>query len=194
MNHSGANYIIKVGGVEDSDGEVSLSVGINVITIEVTAEDGNTTQTYTVTVTRAENTPATGKPVITGTAEVGETLTVDVSSIADEDGIARWPGSVAATWEFQYGANCGGLHSHLGIYYIVEDSSHPLYDGRGGEAQKTLEVPWRAAGKAIQVRVSFYDEGGDRESLYSEYNGSCPRPDQEPEASGRIRWVGRGNT
>ena len=45
--------MIKLGGVTDADGTVSLSVGGNVITVEVTAEDGQTTQTYTVTVTRA---------------------------------------------------------------------------------------------------------------------------------------------
>ena len=54
VNHSGASYVIKLGGVEDSDGTVSLASGSNVITIEVTAEDEETTQTYTVTVTRAE--------------------------------------------------------------------------------------------------------------------------------------------
>ena len=53
VNHSGATYVIKLDGVEDSDGTVSVAVGKNVITVEVTAEDGNTTQTYTVTVTRA---------------------------------------------------------------------------------------------------------------------------------------------
>ena len=53
VNHSGATYVIKLDGVEDADGTVSLSVGSNVITIEVTAEDTTTTQTYTVTVTRA---------------------------------------------------------------------------------------------------------------------------------------------
>ena len=47
VNHSGASYVIKLGGVEDSDGTVSLSVGSNVIT---------------VTVTRSANTPATGTP------------------------------------------------------------------------------------------------------------------------------------
>ena len=54
VNHSGASYVIKLGGVTDSDGVIPLGVGRNVITVEVTAEDGNTTQTYTVTVTRAE--------------------------------------------------------------------------------------------------------------------------------------------
>ena len=53
VNHSGATYVIKLGGVTDSDGAVSLAVGNNVITVVVTAEDGQTTKTYTVTVTRA---------------------------------------------------------------------------------------------------------------------------------------------
>ena len=52
VNDSGATYVIKLGGVTDADGVVSLSVGSNVITIEVTAEDDTTTRTYTVTVTR----------------------------------------------------------------------------------------------------------------------------------------------
>ena len=53
VNDSGATYVIKLGGVTDADGVVSLSVGSNVITVEVTAEDDSTTKTYTVTVTRA---------------------------------------------------------------------------------------------------------------------------------------------
>ena len=53
VNHSGASYVIKLGGVEDVDGVVALGVGSNVITVEVTAEDDNTTRTYTVTVIRA---------------------------------------------------------------------------------------------------------------------------------------------
>ena len=53
VNHSGASYVIKLGGVTNADGTVSLAVGSNVITIEVTAEDGETTRTYTVTVIRA---------------------------------------------------------------------------------------------------------------------------------------------
>ena len=55
-NDNGATYAIKLGGVADGDGVIPLAVGENVITIEVTAEDGNTAKTYTVTVTRAEPT------------------------------------------------------------------------------------------------------------------------------------------
>ena len=69
-NHSGASFVVKLGGVEDAAGLASLSVGPNVITAEVTAEDGQTTETYSETVTRAGNTPATGTPTISGTAEV----------------------------------------------------------------------------------------------------------------------------
>ncbi len=64
VSHSGASYVVKMGGTTDSDGTVSLAVGSNVITIEVTAQDGDTTRTYTVTVTRAseaDDTPVTGE-------------------------------------------------------------------------------------------------------------------------------------
>ena len=53
VNDSGASYVIKLDGVNDSDGTISLVLGSNVITIEVKAEDGDTTKTYRVTVTRA---------------------------------------------------------------------------------------------------------------------------------------------
>ena len=51
-NHSKATYLVKLGGVTETDGAVSLSAGSNVITVEVTAEDGQTMRTYSVTVTR----------------------------------------------------------------------------------------------------------------------------------------------
>ena len=53
LNFSGATYVIKLAGVVNEDGVVPLAVGANVITVEVTAEDGATTRTYTVTVTRS---------------------------------------------------------------------------------------------------------------------------------------------
>ena len=62
LNHPGASYVVKLGGVEDADRSISLAVGSNVITIEVTAEDGQTTKTYTATVNRATaSAPTTGE-------------------------------------------------------------------------------------------------------------------------------------
>ena len=52
VNDSGAKYAIKIGGVLDEDGTVSLAEGINVITVEVMAEAEQSTRTYAVTVTR----------------------------------------------------------------------------------------------------------------------------------------------
>ena len=66
VNNSNASYVIKLGGEIDADGTVSLTVGINIITVEVTAQDGQTTRTYTVTVTRAsenEQPPRSDAPV-----------------------------------------------------------------------------------------------------------------------------------
>ena len=61
-NHSAASYVIKLDGVTDGDGVIALSVGSNVITIEATSEDGQTTKTYTATVTRATaSAPTTGE-------------------------------------------------------------------------------------------------------------------------------------
>ena len=57
VNHAVATYVIKLSDVADADGVIPLAVGGNVITIEVTAEDGNAARTYTVTVTRAEAPP-----------------------------------------------------------------------------------------------------------------------------------------
>ena len=55
---TGATYVMKVNGVVDQDGVVRLVVGGNVIAIEVTAQDGVSKGTYTVTVTRAGFTDA----------------------------------------------------------------------------------------------------------------------------------------
>ena len=69
-NDGGASYVVKLGGVTDDDSVIPLAVGSNVITIEVTAEDGNTAKTYTVTVTRAEQ-PASGPAVAIGLSPSG---------------------------------------------------------------------------------------------------------------------------
>ena len=58
VNHSSASRVIKLNGAVDADGVIPLAVGNNVITVEVTAEDGSTNRTYTVTVTRVLSTNA----------------------------------------------------------------------------------------------------------------------------------------
>ena len=52
-NHASATYVVKLADVVDADGTIPLAAGDNVITVDVTAEDNTTTQTYSVTITRA---------------------------------------------------------------------------------------------------------------------------------------------
>ena len=147
-NDDGASYAVKLDGVADDDGTVSLAVGSNVITIEVTAEDGQTTKTYTVTVTRAEapasNTPASGAPAINGTAQVGETLTADTSSIEDADGLS------GATFSYQWISNDGTTDTE------IQDATDSTY---------TLSAA--DEGKTIKVRVTFTDDANNEETLTS---------------------------
>ena len=141
-NDGGATYAIKLGGVTDDDGVIPLAVGSNAIAVEVTAEDGQTTQTYTVTVTRAPNSPATGAPTISGTAQVGETLTADTSGIADADGLT------GATFKYQW---------------LSSRDTDIL-----GATGSTYTLVSADEGKTVKVRVSFTDDAGNEESLTSE--------------------------
>ena len=87
-----------------------------------------------------ENSPATGAPVIRGTAQVGETLTADTSGIADEDGIKN------ASFSYQWVADDTAIQGATGSTYTLAESDE---------------------GKAVRVRVSFTDDAGNEESLTS---------------------------
>ena len=60
--------------------------------------DEEVTSEFTGEVAPQSNSPATGDPTISGTAQVGETLTVDTSGIADTDGLGS-----GATFELPVG-------------------------------------------------------------------------------------------
>ncbi len=86
LRDADASYIIKLGGVTDTDGAVSLEVGSNIITVEVTAEDDSTTKTYTVSVTRADppapsvtGVEVTSSPAPGDTYLLGETIRVTLT-------------------------------------------------------------------------------------------------------------------
>ena len=98
----GASYVVKLGGVEDADGTVDLAVGANVTTVEVTAEDGTTTKTYTVTVTRAAPVDS-GNPTVSEVA--GTSLRVSWDRIRPsgtylQDVRVRYRVSGATDWTF----------------------------------------------------------------------------------------------
>ena len=71
-NDEAATHMVQLDGVPDTDGTVALAVGENVISVAVTAEDGQTTMTYTVAVTRAAAGPTPEDPPETPDAPAGE--------------------------------------------------------------------------------------------------------------------------
>ena len=84
--------------------------------------------------------PSTGAPTISGTAQVGETLTADTSGIADEDGLDN------AAFTYQWLADNAAIAGATGSTYTLADADE---------------------GKAIKVQVTFTDDAGNGETLTS---------------------------
>ena len=87
-NHDGATVAIVPADADDTaDGhQVALAIGDTAISVTVTAEDGTTTQTYAVTVTRAEKLAVTitADPTTVnggGTVQLGSTVTGDSGTV-----------------------------------------------------------------------------------------------------------------
>ena len=81
------------------------------------------------------NSPATGAPSISGTVQVGETLTASTSGIEDDDGLED------ATFSYQWLADDSEIAGATDSNYLLTDSNE---------------------GKAIWVQVSFTDDAGQR--------------------------------
>ncbi|MXX35488.1 MAG: hypothetical protein F4Z50_12110, partial [Gemmatimonadetes bacterium] len=90
----------------------------------------------------ASNSPATGKPTISGTARVGETLTASTSGISDADGTA------------------GAGFSYQWVRVDSDGTSNPANVGTGGS---TYTLAAADEGRRIKVEVSFTDDRGHPE-------------------------------
>ena len=86
------------------------------------------------------NTPATGAPAISGTPQVGETLTAGTAGIADEDGLEN------VTYSYQWIAGGSDIDGATGSSYTLTSSEQ---------------------GQTVQVRVTFTDDADNAESLTS---------------------------
>ncbi len=123
---------------------VEGDVGSHIIQLLVTYtdDDGHTERLWSEPlgeVTNLNNAP-TGVPVIRGTPQVGETLTVDTSGISDPDGMTD------AVFEYQWFAgNVGTLDMAASTYTPVAAD----------------------IGKTLTVRVIFTDDAGYEETLTS---------------------------
>ena len=100
------------------------------------------TSAQTAAVEARANSPATGLPTISGTSQVGETLTADITGIADADGLEN------ATFSYQWIADDGTSDTE------ITDATAQTYTPSDADA-----------GKSMRVRVSFTDDAGNEETL-----------------------------
>ena len=91
------------------------------------------------------NHPATGAPTISGTPQVGQELTADVSSVADEDGLTN------VSYSYQWVVNDGATDAE------IEGATASTYTPSASDV-----------GKTIKVQVSFTDDADNEETLTSE--------------------------
>ncbi len=101
--------------------------------------------TRTVHLSLPANRPATGAPTVSGTAEVGETLTAETGAVADADGLPD-------TLEYQW---------------VREDMDGTNAQDIEGETSSTYTLAVADLGKRVRVRVAFEDLLGGEETLVS---------------------------
>ena len=123
----------------------------------------------------APNVPATGAPAITGTVEVGETLTVDTSGIEDVDGLDnvsfsyQWIRSDGPTlgWSGETPFTSGDVNN-------PKATRNPNGWDIEGATGATYNVTAADVDKAIKLRVDFTDDAGNVESLTSSTTVAVP--------------------
>ena len=103
------------------------------------------------------NTAATGTPTISGTPQVGQTLTADTSGIADEDGLE----------------NVSFSHQWLADDTAIQDATNSTYTLADADE-----------GKAVKVQVSFTDDAGNDETLTSVATDAVAAPEPPAKPTG----------
>ena len=117
------------------------------VRVSFTDDEGNPeelTSAATDTVAESNNTAATGAPTISGTAQVGQTLTADTADISDDDGMD------GVSYSYQWARSDGD------DYTDIDDATGSTY---------TLVAA--DEGRTIRVRVSFADDENNAEELTS---------------------------
>ena len=119
---------------------------VETVSVKVTASDGNggsVSDTFDIVVSAAANNAAMGAPTITGTAQVGETLTAVTTGITDADGLT------SVTYTYQWiranGTEADIASANSSTYILIAAD----------------------LGKTIKVKVSFTDDASNDETLTS---------------------------
>ena len=157
VNDGGASYTVKLDGAADSDGVIPLAEGSNVITVEVTAEDGETARTYTVTVTRA------------AAPDPGPQAAIDLSAAA-----------VVAGTEITVTMSFGGLESDADTATRDYVFRADVVDAENGEADACED---RANGYGLGVDRYMWQVDEDPETRTGTISAGCPAGDYTLRAS-----------
>ena len=142
-NHSGASYVVRLDGVADSDRFVSLAAGNNVITAVVTAEDGQTTKTYTLTVTRPD--PATDADLTS--------LTLRVSGTQQNIDIGTFDSATTS-----YTASVPNSATQTGVFVSMSGSRATYMIFADGVRHTDGPVPLNVGVTRIEVRILAEDQ------------------------------------
>ena len=154
-------------GTTDTDIENAMAATYTLVTadegktikVKVSfTDDANNSQTLTSAATppvTPRNSPATGAPTISGTAQVGETLTADVSGIVDADGLT------SVSYSYQWIANDASADTDI-----------------SGQTGSTYTLVSADVGKTIKVRVGFTDDANNSETLTSDATATVPTADE----------------
>ena len=117
------------------------------------------------------NSPATGDPVIRGNVRVGQELTVDISAIADVDGLPE-----RFSYQWQISANSGFAD---GTIFNIGGATAPTY--------RLIDLDLN---NYIRVMVSFTDSRGFSESRESAASAAVGERLPNTPATGRISITG----
>ena len=138
------------------DADEGKTIKVKVTFTDDAGHEETLTSTATASVEARPNSPATGAPTISGTVQVGETLTASTSGIADTDGLTN------VSYSYQWTRNDGSTDTDI---QDATGSSYTLVDADEG--------------KTIKVQVSFTDDAGHEETLTSAASASVAA-DPEP--------------
>ena len=151
-----------------SPAEEGFAIMVRVTFTDDRGHSETLTSAATVAVARPPNYEPTGLPAISGTPQVGETLTADTSAIDDADGLTN------ATFEYQWLRNQSVLDANTGTYYYINVDLP-------GETGSTYTLAPADKGRTFAVRVSFTDDRGNSESLTSRSTVVvAAKPNSEP--------------
>ena len=123
--------------------EQGKKVKVEVRFVDILGGEETRTSAPTATLAGAPNTAATGAPTITGTAQVGETLTTSTTGIADANGLT------SPTYTYQW-IRVDGTEADI-----------------AGENSSTYILVDADLGTTLKVRVTFADDLGHTETLTS---------------------------